>query len=306
MLCREGVCAVAILDSYYLDVYRCPVVRLSGFSGRHGLNTSLLAYLDFGGATGTSKDGVAETMLAFAAERGTLHPGMPVVEASSGSFGAALAVSCATTGHPCILVVPPSLPLARRQKLQALGARIVVSNSGSRQALERVAMETAKRYNGYYTNYFSNDDNPEFHRRVTGPQILKNAGDAIDAIVIGVGSGGTVTGVGEYIKAWKSMIRIVAVEPSECAAISGGFLGHHGIAGIGAGFVPDNYNQYVVDTVLTVTTADAERAAREVLLFDGVPACTSAGATLAAALQLLSTGKSQHPLCVFSGRKTYD
>ena len=171
--------------------------------------------------------------------------------------------------------------------------------------MERVAEDTAKRYGGYYTHYFSNDDNPEYHRRVTGPQIYKNAGDAIDAIVIGVGSGGTITGVAEYIKAWNSMVRIVAVEPAECAAISGGFIGQHGIAGIGPGFVPENYNPYVVDTVLTVTTADAERAAREVLFFDGVPACTSAGATLAAAVQLLSMGKAKRPLCVFAGRHIY-
>ena len=291
---------MAILKSYYQEVYRSPVVRLDGYSGRHGLPASILAYLDFGGATGTSKDGLAETMLAFATERGALKPGMPVVEASSGSFGAALAVSCATTGHPCILVVPSSLPIARRQRLQELGARIVVCSSGGRRAMDRIAEDTARRYGGYFTHYFSNDDNPEYHRRVTGPQILKAAGETIDAIVIGVGSGGTVTGVAEYIKAWNSMIRIVAV------AISGGMIGQHGIAGIGPGFVPENYNPYVVDTVLTVTTADAERAAREVLFFDGVPACTSAGATLAAAVQLVGAGKAKRPLCVFAGRKMYE
>ena len=290
-----------ILNSYYQEVYRSPVVRLDGYSGRHGLEAGILAYLDFGGATGTSKDGLAETMLAFATERGTLQPGMPVVEASSGSFGAALAVSCATTGHPCILVVPSNLPIARRKHLQDLGARIIACSSGGRRAMDRIAADTAKRYGGYYTHYFSNDDNPEYHRRVTGPQILKHAGDAIDAIVIGVGSGGTITGVAE-----NSMVRIVAVEPAECAAISGGFIGQHGIAGIGPGFVPENYNPYVVDTVLTVTTADAERAAREVLFFDGVPACTSAGATLAAAVQLMGMGKAKRPLCVFAGRRTYE
>lgn len=295
-----------VLQSYYHDVYRSPVVRLDGYSSRHGLANSLLAYLDFGGATGTAKDGLAETMLAFATERGTLQPGMPVVEASSGSFGAALAVSCATTGHPCILVVPSSLPIARRQHLQDLGAKIVVCSGGGRKGMAQVATETARRYGGYFTNYFANDDNPEYHRRVTGPQILKHAGDSIDAIVVGVGSGGTVTGVAEYIKAWNSMIRIVAVEPAECAAISGGFIGQHGISGIGPGFVAENYNPYVVDTVLTVTTGDAERAAREVLFFDGVPACTSAGATLSAALQLIAVGKAQRPLCLFSGRRMYE
>lgn len=295
-----------ILHSYYQDVYRSPVVRLDGYSGHHGLSAGILAYLDFGGATGTSKDGLAETMLAFATERGTLQPGMPVVEASSGSFGAALAVSCATTGHPCILVVPSSLPFSRRKHLQDLGVKIIACNNGSRQALDRIAEDTAKRYGGYFTHYFSNDDNPEYHRRVTGPQILKHAGDAIDSIVIGVGSGGTITGVAEYVKAWNSMVRIVAVEPAECAAISGGFIGQHGIAGIGPGFVPENYNPYVVDTVLPVTTADAERAAREVLFCDGIPACTSAGATLAAAEQLMQTGKIKRPLCVFAGRRTYE
>jgi len=297
---------MAVLQSYYQDVYRCPVVKLEGFSGRHGLPASLLAYLNFGGATGTAKDGLAETMLAFATERGALKPGMAVVEASSGSFGAALAVSCATTGHPCLLVVPSSLPIARRKHLQDLGARIVLCSGGGRKALERVARETAAKYEGYYTNYFANDDNPEYHRRVTGPQILRHAGDSIDAVVVGVGSGGTITGVAEYIKAWNSMVRIVAVEPAECAAISGGFIGHHGIAGIGPGFVPENYNPYVVDTVLTVKTADAERAAREALFFDGVPACTSAGATLAAAVQLVAAGKAKRPLCVFSGRRMYE
>lgn len=232
---------------------------------------------------------------------------MPVVEASSGSFGAALAVSCATTGHPCILVVPSSLPLSRRQHLQNLGARIVVCGSGGRRALEQVAKDTAARYNGYFTNYFANDDNPEYHRRVTGPQILKAAGDAIDAVVIGVGSGGTITGVAEYLKAWNSMIRIVAVEPSECAAISGGFIGHHSIAGIGPGFVPENYNPYVVDTVLIgfLGRCRAQPHGR-CCSMTGIPACSSAGATLCAATQLMGTGKCNRPLCIFAGRRTYE
>lgn len=295
-----------ILRSYYQEVYRSPVVRLDGYSGRHNLNASILAYLDFGGATGTSKDGLAETMLAFATERGDLKPGMPVVEASSGSFGAALAISCATTGHPCYLVVPTSLPIMRRKRLQELGARIVACSGGGRRALERVAQETAQRYGGYYTHYFSNDDNPEYHRRVTGPQILKHAGESIDAIVIGVGSGGTITGVAEYIRAWNSMIRIVAVEPAECAAISGGFIGQHGVHHVGVVIFRHKTGPDTSNAVLTVTTADAERAAREVLFFDGVPACTSAGATLAAAVQLMGTGKAKRPLCVFAGRKMYE
>ena len=292
-----------ILHSYYQDVYRCPIVRLDGYSAQHGLSTGILAYLDFGGATGSSKDGLAETMLAFATERGTLQPGMPVVEASSGSFGAALAVSCATTGHPCILVVPSNLPIAQRKRLQDLGAHIIACSSSGRRAMERVAEDTAKRYGGYYTHYFSNDDNPEYHRRVTGPQIYKNAGDAIDAIVIGVGSGGTITGVGETVKAWTNDVRIVAVEPYESQALTSGLTGSHGIPDIGFGLVPKNFNSYVVDNIAAVTTADAVRAAQRVLRTDAIPASPSAGAALHAAAQLIANGKSRSALAVFSARQ---
>jgi len=298
---------MAILQSYYQDVYRSPVVRLSGYSGRHELASSILAYLDFGGATGTCKDGVAETMLAFATERGTLQPGMPVVEASSGSFGAALAVSCATTGHPCILVVPSSLPLSRRQHLQNLGARIVVCGSGGRRALEQVAKDTAARYNGYFTNYFANDDNPEYHRRVTGPAIAKaiarEGRSLVDSVVVSVGSAGTITGVGETLKAWTNDVRMVAVEPFESQALSGGFTGGHGIPEMGFGFIPKNYNAYVVDNVAAVTRSDAARAAQKVLITDAIPASLSAGAALHAAAQLLAKGTSRSALVILSGRQ---
>lgn len=297
---------MAILQSYYQDVYRCPVLRMSGYSGQHGLAATILAYLDFGGATGTCKDGVAETMLAFATERGALKPGMPVVEASSGSFGAALAVSCATTGHPCILVVPSSLPPTRRKQLQSLGARIVVCSSGGRKALERVAADTAKKYGGYYTNYFANDDNPEYHRRVTGPAIaeviVQEGQSLVDTITVGVGSGGTITGVGECVKAWTNDVQMVAVEPYECQALGGGLLGPHGIPDIGFGLVPDNYNPYVVDKIAAVASADAARAARTVLLTDAVPAAASGGAAIAAAARFLAEGRSRAALCIIPGR----
>lgn len=297
---------MAILKSYYQEVYRSPVVRLDGYSGRHNLDSSILAYLDFGGATGTSKDGLAETMLAFATERGTLQPGMPVVEASSGSFGAALAVSCATTGHPCILVVPSSLPIARRKRLQDLGAHIVVCSSGGRKAMDRIAEDTARRYNGYFTHYFANDDNPEYHRRVTGPAIaeaiVREGQSLVDTVTVGVGSGGTITGVGECVKAWTNDVRMVAVEPYECQALSGGLLGPHNIPDMGFGLVPDNYNPYVVDKIAAVASADALRAARTVLLTDAIPASASGGAALAAAARFLAEGRSRAALCLIPGR----
>ena len=298
---------MSIYPNVYQTLLPCPIVELRGYLAACGLKGRLYAYLDFNGPTGTSRDALAEGMLALAAEKKKLLPGQPIIEASSGAFSIALTLASRTAGHPVVLVMPEDAPALRQEYLLRLGAQIVHSPSRLGLAGARAMAETKAAENGwYYMNWLANDDNPEYHRRVTGPQILKAAGDAIDAVVIGVGSGGTITGVAEYLKAWNSMIRIVAVEPSECAAISGGFIGHHSIAGIGPGFVPENYNPYVVDTVLTVSSADAERAAREVLFYDGIPACSSAGATLCAATQLMGTGKCNRPLCIFAGRRTYE
>ena len=222
-------------------------------------------------------------------------------------FAVALTIAARHSGHPVTLTMPEGVPDERKKLLRSLGAQLAFSSPlDGRRGAERLARELAEAQNGYYTNYFANDLNPEYHRRVTGPNILKETDSRLDAVVIGVGSGGTITGVGEYLRAWENTVKVVAVEPYESQAIGGGFPGRHGIAGLGAGFVPENYNPYVVDTVLTVTSADAERAAREVLFFDGVPACTSAGATLAAAVQLMGMGKAKRPLCIFAGRRMYE
>jgi len=229
----------------------------------------------------------------------------------SGPFATALTLAGLTAGHPVTLVMPEDAPAMRQESLLRLGAQIIHTPAQAGLAGARaLAKATAAEKGWYYMDWLNNDDNPTYHRRVTGPALVRSiareGSSIVDSIVIGVGSGGTITGVAEYLKAWNSMIRIVAVEPSECAAISGGFIGHHSIAGIGPGFVPENYNPYVVDTVLTVSSADAERAAREVLFYDGIPACSSAGATLCAATQLMGTGKCNRPLCIFAGRRTYE
>ena len=300
-----------IQKHYYQCLYSNPIVELSGYESRHGLAGKLYAYLDFGGATGTAKDGLAEGMLALAAQKGKLSSGQPVVEAGSSTFAAALTIAAGAAGHPVYLAMPESVSPARQAALKAMGARLVFSGAlYGRAGAEKLAVETAEKYGGYYLDYFRNDDNPEYHRRVTGPAITKAIeGDGVslvDAIVAGVGSGGTITGVGETVKAWTNNVRIVAVEPYESQAIGGGFLGKHTIGGIGAGFVPENYNPYVVDLVSAVTSADAAQAAREVLLTDGIPACTSAGAALCAGLRLLEKRQSHAALCIFSGRQLYD
>ena len=300
-----------IYPNFYQTLSACPIVELRGYAAACGLKGRLYAYLDFAGPTGTARDGLAEGMLALAIEKKKLISGQPIIEAASGPFAAALTLAGLTAGHPVVLVMPEDAPALRQETLLRLGAQIRHSPARSGvNGARRLAAQTAAANGWYYMDWLANDDNPEYHRRVTGPAIVQSIAregkSAVDAIVIGVGSGGTITGVAEYLKAWNSMIRIVVVEPSECAAISGGFIGHHSIAGIGPGFVPENYNPYVVDTVLTVSSADAERAAREVLFYDGIPACSSAGATLCAATQLMGTGKCNRPLCIFAGRRTYE
>ena len=296
-----------VLENYYEHLYHNPVVSLRGYCAHHRLQGSILAYLDFGGATGSAKDGLAEGMLALAAEQGLLAKGQPIVEASSGTFAVALTIAARHSGHPVTLTMPEGVPDERKKLLRSLGAQLAFSSPlDGRRGAERLARELAEAQNGYYTNYFANDLNPEYHRRVTGPNILKETDSRLDAVVIGVGSGGTITGVGEYLRAWENTVKVVAVEPYESQAIGGGFPGRHGIAGLGAGFVPENYNPYVVDRVMAVNTGEAQRAADEVVRTDGVPADVSGGAVLAAARLLVEKGEAARPLCVFCGRHSLE
>ena len=297
---------MASLKNYYQKLYACPIVELSGYASAFQLKGRIFAYLNFDGPTGTGKDALAEGMLALAVERGDLKKGQTVVEASAGSFATALTIAGRQSGHPVVLAVPSGISTQRQKQLEDLGARLVFSSSTQgRSALEELARKTARECGGYFIDFFSNDDNPEYHRRVTGPAILNNC-PGLDTIVAGVGSGGTITGVGEYVRAWENQIRMVAVEPYESQAIGGGFPGRHQIPGLGAGFVPENYNPYVVDRVMAVTSADAAQAARQVLRTDAVPASASAGAALCAARRLVEEGRAGQVLCVFCGRALYE
>ena len=297
-----------IYQNLYQTLLPCPIVELRGYLAACGLRGRLYAYLDYNGPTGTARDNLAEGMLALADERGALKPGQPVIEASSGAFALALTLAGQTAGHPVVLAMPEDAPALRQEQLLRLGAKILhVPARGGLSAARTLARQTAAEKGWYYMNWLANDDNPTFHRRVTGPAIVKSiareGASIVDTVTIGVGSAGTITGVGETIKAWTNDVRIVAVEPYESQALSGGLTGNHGIPEIGFGLVPENYNAYVVDNVAAVTTADAARAAQRVLRTDAIPASISAGAALHAAAQLLANGTSRSALAVFSGRQ---
>lgn len=293
-------------DSIYSALYSRPLVKLGGYCRHHGLANNLFAYLNYGGATASAKDALAEGMLALAIEKGKLRPGQPVIEAASGTFAVALTIACVHSGHPVHLVVPGTVMPERQRYLADLGAKVVLTNYvyGRAGTVNR-AKQLAEEVDGYFINYFSNDDNPEFHRRVTGPAIYKALNGQVDALVVGVGSGGSITGVAEYLKAWAGNVWTAAVQPFESQSLTGGFAGRHGISGIGPGFVPENYNPYIVDEVVSVTTGDAKQTAREVLATDAVPASVSCGAVLCAATEI-ARKRSGNVVCLFSGMALYE
>ena len=263
-----------IYPNIYQTLLPGPIVELRGYLAACGLRGRLYAYLNYNGPTGTARDELAEGMLALALE----------------------------------LVMPEDAPAMRQESLLRLGAQIIHTPAQAGLAGARaLAKATAAEKGWYYMDWLNNDDNPTYHRRVTGPALVRSiareGSSIVDSIVIGVGSGGTITGVGETVKAWTNDVRIVAVEPYESQALSSGLTGSHGIPDIGFGLVPGNYNSYVVDNIAAVTTADAVRAAQRVLRTDAIPASPSAGAALHAAAQLIANGKSRSALAVFSARQ---
>lgn len=296
-----------IKQSYYETLYQRPVVQLSGYSARYGLAPSLYAYLAYGGSTSSAKDALAEGMLAIATEKGYLRPGQPVIETSSGSFAIALAIACAHSGHPLILCMPSSVPEERQNLFKQLGAKIAKTDQiYGRMGLKKRARDAVERTGGYYLDYFDNDINAEFHRRVTGPNIARATEGALDAIVAGVGSGGTITGVGEFIKAWYPDIRMIAVEPYESQVLIGREPGAHSIPGLGAGFVPENYNPHIVDAIIPAASQEAADTARDVLSSDAIPAAPSSGAVLAAAHRLMRENPDcRRVLCIFAAKETF-
>lgn len=267
-----------------------PVVRVVGlarYSQKNQLEQPLLAGLMFDGATGSCADHVSEGVLRLAQADGALAPGAPVFEAGYGSFSMALALACRRLGHPLTLVMPATADPARQQLLRGLGANIATTSPlYGREGQLQLARQLAAEQEGYMVDQFDNEYNVGFHKRITGPMLLQALDGEVDIAVIGVGSAGTITGVGEYLKAWAGNVRVVAVEPHECSVLSGGFAGRHRIPGLGAGFVPGNYNPYIVDQIVRVPSTEAQRAATQLLLCEGIPAGPASGAVAAAAAQL--------------------
>ena len=265
-----------------------PLLELGAFAAAHGAKARVLAKLECRNPAGSVKDRVALSMILDAEARGTLRPGGVIIEPTSGNTGIGLAAMCAARGYRLVIVMPDSMSAERRKLIAAYGAELVLTPGaeGMAGAIKKAEALAAATPGSMIAGQFTNPANPDAHFRTTGPEIWRDTDGKISAFVAGAGTGGTVTGVGRYLKGRDKNIKIYAAEPAESAVISGKDKGAHGIQGIGAGFVPDILDRSVLDGVLTVTTADAKAAARELARTDGVLAGISGGCNVCAAVRL--------------------
>ena len=261
------------------------MLRLSRTESEEGIKAKLIAKLEYFNPAGSVKDRVALEMINEAEKRGKLRPGSVIIEPTSGNTGIGLCCVAAARGYKVIIVMPDTMSVERRQLMSAYGAQLVLTDGkkGMRGAIEK-ANELAKQTEGsFIPGQFVNPDNPRAHLKTTGPEIWDDTYGAVDIFVAGVGTGGTVTGVGKYLKSKNPQIRVVAVEPAGSPVLSGGAPGPHGLQGIGAGFVPEVLDTEVIDEVITVNEDEAYEAGRLAAKTEGVMTGISSGAALYAA-----------------------
>ena len=268
-------------------VGRTELVRLNRVT--QGTRATVVAKMESQNPGGSVKDRIGVSMIEDAERRGLIKPGRTVmVEPTSGNTGIALAFVCAVKGYRLILTMPDNMSLERRPLLEAYGAELVLTPgeermAGAIRAAEKIAEKLS---DSWIPQQFKNEANPEIHRSTTAREIWRDTDHAIDVFVAGVGTGGTITGVGETLKELKPTVRIIAVEPTDSAVLSGGQPGQHGIQGIGAGFVPDVLNRQIIDEVVSVTDAAALQMARRIIREEGLLVGISSGAAACAAIQV--------------------
>ena len=267
---------------------KTPLLELTHIEKEENLGARILAKLEYFNPAGSVKDRIAKAMIDDAETAGKLKPGSVIIEPTSGNTGIGLAAVAAAKGYRVIIVMPETMSVERRQLMKAYGAELVLTEGakGMKGAIAK-ADELAKEIpDAFIPGQFVNPANPEAHRRTTGPEIWDDTDGEVDIFVAGVGTGGTVTGVGEYLKSKNPAVKVVAVEPASSAVLSAGTPGPHKIQGIGAGFVPDVLNTKVYDEIITVTNEDAFAAGRRVGRSEGVLVGISSGAAVHAAVEL--------------------
>jgi cysteine synthase A len=263
-----------------------PLTRLNRIAG--GLETTIFAKLEFQNPVGSVKDRIGIAMIEAAEAQGLINTETIIVEPTSGNTGIALAFVCAVKNYRLILTMPETMSLERRKLLKHLGAELVLTpgKEGMKGAIAEAKKILSNTANAHMPDQFANPANPEIHRKTTAEEIWNDTGGQVDILVSGVGTGGTITGVSEVIKARKPSFRAVAVEPTASPVLSGGKSGLHKIQGIGAGFVPDVLNTEIIDEIVTVTNEQAFETAQDLAKWEGILCGISSGAAAWAALQL--------------------
>ncbi|MDO5406633.1 MAG: cysteine synthase A [Eubacteriales bacterium] len=266
---------------------RTPLLELTNMEKKLGLGAKVLAKLEYLNPAGSAKDRVAKAMIDDAEARGILKEGSVIIEPTSGNTGIGLALVAAARGYRLIIVMPDTMSMERRQLMKAYGAELVLSDGakGMTGAIAKAEELAAEIPGSFIPGQFVNPANAAAHRTTTGPEIWADTDGTVDVFVAGVGTGGTITGTGEYLKAQKKDVQVIAVEPATSAVLSGGAPGPHGLQGIGAGFVPEVLNTKVYDEVIPVTVEAAYEAARQLGRMEGVLVGISSGAALWAAVQ---------------------
>ncbi|MBL7174017.1 MAG: cysteine synthase A [Desulfobacteraceae bacterium] len=263
-----------------------PLVRLNQITGE--LDANIFAKLESQNPLGSVKDRIGVAMIETAEVRGEINADTTIVEGTSGNTGLALAFVCAAKNYSLILTMPETMSLERRKLLKHLGAELVLTpaSEGMNGAINKAEEIAESTTNSYVPGQFSNPANPEIHRKTTAEEIWNDTGGEVDILVAGVGTGGTITGVSEVIKARKPSFRAVAVEPADSPVLSGGKSGPHKIQGIGAGFIPDVLNVEIIDEIVTVTNTQALETARDLARSEGILCGISSGAAAWAALEI--------------------
>ena len=267
---------------------KTPLLQANNFIKNNNIAAKLLVKLEYFNPAGSVKDRIAKAMIEKAEQEGKLSPGAVIVEPTSGNTGIGLASVAAARGYKAILTMPETMSVERRNMLKAYGAEIVLTegSKGMKGAIAK-AEEIAKATPGaFIPSQFTNQANPAAHEATTGPEIWQDTDGAVDVFIAGVGTGGTLTGVGRYLKKQKPTVKIIAVEPQNSPVLSQGKAGPHKIQGIGAGFVPETLDQNIYDEVLPISNEDAFRYGREFSQAEGVLVGISSGAALAAAIKI--------------------
>lgn len=265
-----------------------PLVELGNIEKALGLKARLLAKLEYFNPAGSVKDRIAKAMIEDGEEKGLLKPGSVIIEPTSGNTGIGLAAIAAAKGYRIIITMPETMSVERRNILKAYGAELVLTDGtkGMKGAIEKAQALAAEIPSSYIPGQFVNPANPATHKKTTGPEIWEDTEGKVDVFVAGVGTGGTLTGVGEYLKEKNKDIKVVAVEPATSPVLSEGKAGAHKIQGIGAGFVPDTLNTDIYDSIIKVENEAAFENAKLIVQKEGIAVGISSGAALSAAIEL--------------------